>query len=207
MLFTFGLLILFVGGTLLAISAPKLLFARRSGAVFNSVKLVFSSLGLIALSIYMIHEGRESEPSISVPIGIGVFFTGLIIMALGVWIGLWGPASLRNTNKGLQFIIIGLTLLIAGIAVMTLCHGDGLSSLSCHHWNLDHWRMGNIFQRRIGPFSYGLFAFFALVLANGLALRNDLSFKKILGVNGVTLALLTLLYALSPTLFPHCYWY
>jgi hypothetical protein len=127
----------------------------------------------------------------------------MVVTGLGTWIGFWGPLSLRNTNKGLQFIIIGLILLVTAIFAMSVSKINIPDSeiIRDYHGATD-WEC--IFSRRMGPISFGMFALILFVFTNGLALRSHLRFNRIIGINLILLALLILVYSIGPELFH--YW-
>ena len=59
MLLTFGILALFSGGILLAISSPKLLLSRGSRTTSNATTLFFLGIVLIMLAVLMVHQGQK----------------------------------------------------------------------------------------------------------------------------------------------------
>ena len=175
MLLAFGILSLLAGGILLAISTPGLLFSHGSinGRYPISLKLFIAALAMIAAAVVMISKGQDDRQGVS--IGIVLFGTGMLLIAIGAWLGFWGPLSLRNTNKGLQFILMGLVLIVAAIVTMTktgLPHFSGLP-MSGYRSHMD-WHY--IFSHRMGPIPFGLFALAMFIFGNGAGLAKQTKF-------------------------------
>jgi hypothetical protein len=202
MLMTFGILSLMTGVLLLAIALLRLPFIRNSHTPMSSftIKVLCVSMVLIITAVLMISHAQDRESINGMTFGIIIFFVGMVIAGLGIWISFWGPLSLRNTNKGLQFIIIGLILLITAIFAMSISKINIPNGETIRDYNsTSNWEY--IFSRRMGPISFGTFALVLLIFTNGLALRCNLRFNKIIGVNLVLLALLILAYAIGPKFF------
>ena len=205
MLMTFGILMLLTGSLLLAISLLRLPFIKNRGCWRTSItiKMLGVSFLLIVFSIILIHSGQGQGGINGIAFGFIMFMTGMIVVGLGTWIGFWGPLSLRNTNKGLQFIMIGLVLLIISIFTMSITKIDIPDSNNITHCRGDT-DLGYMFSRSMGPIKFGTFALILFIFTNGIALRAGLKVGRLIGVNLVLLALLVLVYAIGPNLF--CYW-
>ena len=207
MLMTFGIFMLLLGGILMSLAFPAMIVQLVRGRSFASspvkiiIKLLLASIFLLMFGIAGIHYGRENGTSF-VSIGVAIFFVGLLIIVLGSWIAFWAPLSLRNTNKGMQFLITGLFLVVVGIIVMSAMSSERFQINSVDIDKYSHtvdWEY--IFSRRFGPIPFGLLVLAIMIFANGLALRNRLRFGRFIGCNLLVIALLTLVYALGPTLF------
>jgi cytochrome c biogenesis protein CcdA len=164
------------------------------------IKFLIAGFIVLCSAVFMIHEGQQRAES-GVDLGILLFFGGLLIVAIGAWLGFWGPLSSRNTTRGLQFILIGLPIIAIGILALS---DTGLPFLSNndsseHHDRSIDWEQA--FSHRMGPIPFGLFCLVVFIGANGLALGNKLSPGKALGTNLVVIALLLIAYALGPKLF------
>jgi len=202
MLLTFGILSLFVGGVLLALSLPRVLTSRTPGATSPpyGAKLLTVGFILLCAAVFMIHEGRTKAEE-GIDLGILLFFGGLVVLVIGIWLGFWGPVSNRNTTRGLQFILLGLFIMLMGILALSdakipaLATNDGFSR-SRSRLNLD-----DAFSRRMGPIRFGAFCIAVFIGTNGAALMNRISAGKLLGVNLVVIAFLLITYALGPSLF------
>jgi len=203
MLLTFGILSLFVGGVLIAISVPRLLIARSNTETTTQsfgVKLLIAGFILLCSAVFMIHEGQARADS-GINFGILLFFGGMIITAIGAWLGFWGPLSSRNTTRGLQFILLGILIIVIGILALS---NTGLSLPDTNH-NYRPSRTSinwsEIFSHKMGPIPFGLFCLAIYIGANGIALKNKLHLGNILGTNLVVSAMLLIIYAMGAGLF------
>lgn len=203
MYLTFGILSMLAGGLLLLVAILRLPFVRNSHTATSSftIKILIVALVLIVFSVLMISHSQNNDTGINgMAPGTIIFFVGGIFVILGIWIAIFAPFSLRNTNNGLRYIFIGLLLLIGAIFIMSASQiiipdGESISN------NENTINMQRISSRRIGFIPFGKFALILFVLTNGLALRAHLPFNRTIGVNLLLLSLLMLVYAIGPILF------
>jgi len=200
MTLTLGLLALFAGGLLVAITVPKMIVGRMGTTQHphGNIRLFIAGLVSLVAAIPLIHWGQKSGVGGSVPLGITLFFVGLLLILLGIWLGLWAPLSLRNTNNMLLLILLGVGLIAGGILVMAGAGPDFTTSSTNSRIRSTDW--DDIFSHRFGPFPFGWLCLGLAIFTNALILRNGLSLRRAIGVNGLLLAMLTFLYMIGPSI-------
>lgn len=202
MILTLGLLILFLGGLLVSIAVPKLIIGRF-GTVLHPrahIRIFISGLGLLVVAILMIHWGRETGVGGSVPLGITLFFVGLLLILLGVWLGLWAPVSARNANNMILLILLGVGLIAGGILIMAGVGPTGSASSSACGIQSGDW--DGMSSRRLGPFPFSGICLALFIFTNAMAMRNGLCLRRTIAVNGLLAVMLVFLYMTGSSVSP-----
>lgn len=200
---TFGLLLLIIGFIIFSVGIARLVFSNSPANRNFSIIMVITGFVLLIGGLIMLHLG-EGKGLQRVPIGVSIMLVGFVLMLIGGWHGIWGPASRRITKHSMNLLLVGLSLFIIGVIVVAIPSSGSLRNVSFltfigkSHRNTD---ISKIFSHRMGPIPYGTFVIGMLLAVNGLGVRNGMRLRALLGTNFVILAMLIILYALGPNLF------
>jgi len=121
-------------------------------------------------------------------ISIIFILVGILLISLGSWHLFYSPFPFMNNKSGLTLILLGIAFFIIGVFIKT---DPSFASSQVEMISLPFSS-----QIYIGTIPFSIFGLIVLVFTNGLALRNQLEFGRIIGANMIMLSLLALTYVL-----------
>jgi len=197
MLMTLGVFILFVGGLLFTISIPRLILANGNAAANYIYPLALLAGGILCIgcSIVFISYAQHDEIA-GMVLGLPLFFMGMILLALGVWMTFWGTLSDRNRRNGTMFMVSGLLCFLIAIILMFIdfSHTHLAEFQLPHMVNISkHWS-SIAWNRPVASIPFSVFVIAMFLLSNAIAIYKQHPIRRIVAANLILTALCMLLY-------------